>query len=139
QGLAGQAASERLWRERTGIRDQGSRRVHLAPRVPEQHAAHATLLEVVDHPLPERLLPLGDRLKAGVYIPDGFITQLKEVGVEEGEMVIGRWPARHVQTSLVAHRVCVVFMLHPDVFPKSRVEEVHYVPEIGRPSCRESG
>src|SRR2546425_8237337 len=79
----GQPALQRLRRERPRLRDQRARVVHLAPGVPQQHAAHPAALEVVDHALPERLLPIGHGLEAGVELAYGFVAQLGQGRVEE--------------------------------------------------------
>src|SRR3989441_3192670 len=64
--LGWQTALQRPGCKRPGFRNELPCRVHLAPHVPEQHAAYAPLLEIVDGALAERLFPVGHRLEPRV-------------------------------------------------------------------------
>jgi hypothetical protein len=47
----------------TGATNELARHVQLAPDVAQQNSAHSILGEIVDHALPVRLLPIGDRVE----------------------------------------------------------------------------
>src|SRR5712692_2717157 len=88
--LGGEFPAEVLGAKRTGLRDQSARVVHLPPDIPQQHAAHAAVLEVIHDSFAERLLPILDRGEARVEIPDGFVAAVEQVRVEEREVVVWR-------------------------------------------------
>jgi len=96
---------------------RGLRRDHrrggldLAPGVPQQHAAHAALAQVVDHSLPERFLPVFDDLEARIELAHRLVAEVEEVGVEERQMVVRLCPTGHVAPGHAPHRVGVVFVL----------------------------
>src|SRR5882672_6088174 len=73
--------------ERPGLGDQCPRGVHLAPGIPQQHAADSAALEVVDHALAERLFPVGERLLARVEVAYRLVAELEEIRIEEREVV----------------------------------------------------
>src|SRR5881628_2814033 len=114
-------------RERSPLRDQGAGVIHLPPGIPQQHAAHAAALQVVDHAFAKRLLPVGERLEPRVGLADGLIAELEEVRVEEREVVIRLRLATHGTARRPAHGVRVVLVLHPEARFERRVVEVRDV------------
>src|SRR5262245_9113407 len=52
--------------ERPRLRDQTPRGVDLLPDVPQQDPTHPTFLEVIDHPLAERFLPIRNSLEPSI-------------------------------------------------------------------------
>ncbi len=73
----GQPALEIRRAERTLFRDQGSGRVHLPPRVPQQHAAHPLTLKVIDDAGAVRLLPVLHRLQPGIEHAHRLIAEVE--------------------------------------------------------------
>src|ERR1051325_11185814 len=86
------------------------------------------VFQIVDHPLPERLLPISDGLEPRVQLTYGFIAQVKQIRIEEGQMIVGGRPARHVEAGGASHRVGVVFVLHAQPGAQARIREVGDVP-----------
>src|SRR5664280_2462873 len=82
--------------ERPGRGAEGPCRLHLVPHVPEQHAAHAPVLQVIDDPLAVGDLPVLDRLEAGVHLAHRLVAEVEEVRIESGQMAVGlaRSPVR---------------------------------------------
>jgi hypothetical protein len=56
-----------------GRSNQTTRRVDLLPNIPQQHAAHAAFVQLVDHPFAKELLPIGEGLELGISFAHGFI------------------------------------------------------------------
>src|SRR5579859_708163 len=100
---------------------QVSRRIELVPDVPEQNAARPSALDVRDDALAIRLLPVLDRFESRVDDPDCFVTQVEQVGVEEGEVVVRRLGAGHVLADKAAVSVRVILVLDP----QGRSEDGH--------------
>src|SRR5450759_5899855 len=95
----------RLGYHLTGIR-------HLVPHIPQEHAPHSSVAQVVDDTLLEGLLlPVLHCLQPRVGIADGFITQLKQVRVEVGQVIVTLARTGHVPAGGAAHGVGVVLVL----------------------------
>src|SRR5204863_3081839 len=76
--------------ERPRLSDERAGVLHLAPGVPEENAAHPARLQVVDHALTKRRLPVGNGFEARVELSHGFVAELEQVRVEERQMRVGR-------------------------------------------------
>src|SRR6266516_508423 len=96
RALGRQPPLESLGSERPRLRDQRSRVIDLPPGVPQQDAAHAPVLEVVDHTVPKWRLPVRHRFQPRVQVPDRLIAELEQIRVEKGEVNVGRRAPRHV-------------------------------------------
>src|SRR5262249_33815241 len=122
-----QAPFKALGAKRPWLGDQSSGGVHLLPDVPQQHAPHPAIPQVVDHPLPVRLLPVGYGLKPGVHLAYGLVAQLEQVRVEEREVVVGDGSTGHRLARQPTHCVGVILVLHAESLVQGRVVEVGYV------------
>src|SRR6516225_1589214 len=80
-----QASLDALGTERTALGDQLPGCVHLLPDVPQQHAPHPAVPQVVNHPLPVRLLPVGHGLKPRINLAHGLVAQVEQIRVKERE------------------------------------------------------
>src|SRR5262249_6354677 len=92
----GQASLEIGCAKRPRLGDQAAGRVPLLPRVPEQPAAPASGVEIVDAPFLHRVLPVGHGLVRGVPPPARFVPQLERVEIKKGRGVVGETAPRHV-------------------------------------------
>src|SRR5437870_2327250 len=77
-------------------RDQFPRRIHLPPNVPKQHTPHAPLMLIVKHTFLISFLPISDDIQARIQFTDGFVPQLKQVGVEKRQVVVWLSASGHV-------------------------------------------
>jgi hypothetical protein len=93
-------------------RDELTRRVHLAPDVPEQESARLAVPVDVGHDaLPVRFSPLGDRVQPRVDVSDRLVSELEQVRVEERKVVVRLACARHVRADNPPVGVRVVLVL----------------------------
>ena len=73
------APSQFFRAERPAFGDECSRRVHLSPDVPEEHAADAAVRELVDDALAEGRPPVGERLETGIEATHRLVPKLEQV------------------------------------------------------------
>src|SRR5690606_16987101 len=85
-------------------------------------------LEVVDHALAERLLPVLDHGEVRVQVADGLVAQVEQVGVEERQVVVRLGRAGHGAAGGAALGVRVVLVLDADAPAQRGVEEHGDVP-----------
>src|SRR6185437_4538222 len=72
-----QTALEVSWAEWSRLGDQLPGRIYLLPHIPQQHAAHPAIPQVVDHPFSMQLLPIGHRLQPGVHFAHRLVAQVE--------------------------------------------------------------
>jgi hypothetical protein len=58
--------------------------VHLASDAPQQPAAYFALLQIIDDVLPERFLPILHHFQLSADRAHRLVTEIEQVGVEEG-------------------------------------------------------
>ena len=78
------------------MKDEHTGGIHPVEQVAHHRPPHPAILEVVDDPGLVLLLPIGERLVAGVGVANRLVPELKEVGEEEGDVGEGFPGARHV-------------------------------------------
>src|ERR1700739_4185632 len=83
--------------------DQLSCSIHKTELIPQQHASHVAVLQIIDPALAELLVPVLDDLQAAIDLADRFITKVEQVGIEKREMPIGLVPAGHIVPGRAAH------------------------------------
>jgi len=86
RGLLGQPSPEVRGAEGTALGEEPARRIHLAPRVPEQHPPDTTAVEIVDDALAERLLPIAHRLKPRIEVAHRLVPDVEQIRVEERQV-----------------------------------------------------
>src|SRR5256886_600933 len=109
--------------ERPRLSDERAGMLHLAPGIPQEHAAHPPRLQVVNDSLTKQGLPVSDGFEARVELPHGFVAELEQVRVEERQVRVRRRSAGHVLPGDLAHGVGVVFVLHPEAGAEGAVGE----------------
>src|SRR5512135_2384506 len=93
--------------ERTGLGNQLAGGLNLLPHIPQQHASHATVLQVVDDAFFVGSLPVGKSLQVCVHFADGLVSQIEHIGVKERQMMVGLRSARHVPARHPSHGIGV--------------------------------
>src|SRR6516162_3390046 len=118
-----QTSFQVLGPEWAGLFDEVSSGVYLSPYVPQQNAAHAPIAKIINDPFPEPGLPIAKGVQARVQLADGFVAQIKQVGIEEGQVMVRFGFSSHVTTCDAAHCVGVVFVLNAQVIAERKVVE----------------
>src|SRR3954463_155446 len=93
-----------------------ARSIDLSPSVPEQHAPHAAFAQIINHALAINGFPIGHSFQPRVEFADGFVAEVKEVGIEKWKMIVVLALAGHVATSDFAHGIGVILVLDAEAF-----------------------
>ncbi len=108
--------------------------IYLLPDVPQQNSAHPAIFEVIDNPFSKGRFPVRKRLESRIQLADGFISEVKEIGIEKWQMAVRFRFSRHIASGELAHRICIILMLDANVLLQRRVIKRRHI--TGSVNCR---